>query len=45
MAWNLTGLFRRRFLKPAPRKPIRRRFRPTLRAIASKGRLIIRRSR
>jgi len=25
MAWSLTNLFRRRFLKPAPRKPIRRR--------------------
>jgi hypothetical protein len=30
MAWNLTGLSRRRFLQPAPRKPIRKAFRPAL---------------
>jgi hypothetical protein len=30
MAWNLTGLYRRRFLQPAPRKPIRKAFRPAL---------------
>ena len=30
MAWSLTNLFRRRFLKPAPRKPIRRSLRLAL---------------
>src|SRR5260370_30113941 len=30
MAWTLPTLFRRRSLKPAPRKPIRRRARPAL---------------
>ena len=30
MAWSMTNLFRRRFLKPAPRKPIRRNLRLAL---------------
>src|SRR5262245_40812100 len=36
MGWSLPRLLRRRFLKPAPRKPARRAFRPALEHLESR---------